>query len=118
MVGLYTITQKIMCKLCRLRQEVTIAQKRCKRQEGRGRKSEKRREKKRERERENGREERERENGREERERENGREERERENGREEREREDETEETRSRTRALRDDTPKRHPELVSGSLF
>ena len=91
MVGLYTITQKIMCKLCRLRQEVTIAQKRCKRQEGRGRKSEKRREKKREREREN---------------------------GREEREREDETEETRSRTRALRDDTPKRHPELVSGSLF
>ncbi|PIJ62562.1 hypothetical protein V513_08125 [Mesotoga sp. H07.pep.5.3] len=39
MVGLYTITQKIMCKLCRLRQEVR--KKRCKRQEGRGSKSDK-----------------------------------------------------------------------------
>ena len=37
---------------------------------------------------------------------------------RRERKRDDETEETRSRTEALRDDTPKRHPELVSGTLF
>ncbi|RLL86970.1 hypothetical protein Y696_02490 [Mesotoga sp. H07pep.5.4] len=87
MVGLYTITQKIMCKLCRLRQEVTIAQKkdvRGKREEvGRARRGERRKEK-------------------------------ERENGREEREREDETEDTRSRIGALRDDSAAKlgnHPE-------
>ena len=45
-------------------------------------------------------------------------EEREKRRERRERKRDDETEETRSRIGALRDDTPKRHPELVSGSLF